>query len=264
MVFVPAGEYLLGSAPDDRQAGDNEKPQHRLYLPAYYIDRTPVTNAQFGQFIEAGGYREPGYWAEAIDAGRWKDGKYTDYAGKPRSLPNYWEDPGWNDARQPVVGVSWYEALAYARWAGKRLPTEAEWEKAAGWDLATEVVRRYPWGDRFEPGRCNSKEVKLERTTPVGQYSPQGDSPYGCADMAGNVWEWCSTAYRSYPYNPGDGREELGGGDDVIRVLRGGSWANEKDVVRCAFRRWNYPELGGRSGGFRCCCSTSSLSVSES
>ena len=131
MVLVPAGEFLMGSPDDDRDAEDREKPQHRVYLPAYYLDRTPVTNAQYRRFIEAGGYGNAAYWKEASAAGRWKDGAYIDYDAKPRTQPVYWKDAQWNGDPQPVVGVTWYEALAYTRWTGKRLPTEAEWEKAA-------------------------------------------------------------------------------------------------------------------------------------
>lgn len=277
MVLVPAGEFLMGSAGDDRDAEKDEKPQHRIYLPAYYLDRTPVTNAQYRRFIDAGGYASATYWKEAIAAGRWKDGAYLDYYqdNKPRSEPIYWKDVKWNSDQQPVVGVTWYEALAYARWAGKRLPTEAEWEKAASW--AEEQgsggargqgrKRRYPWGDAWDPKRCNTKEAGPGKTTPVGAYSPAmhpelvegGDSPYGAADMAGNVFEWCSSAYKSYPYDPNDGREDLSGGDNVIRILRGGSWYTDRKWARGAYRGRNNPRLRDDLRGFRCCCSTSSL-----
>ncbi|MBE2202040.1 MAG: SUMF1/EgtB/PvdO family nonheme iron enzyme [Anaerolinea sp.] len=261
MVHVPAGEFLMGSGDDDRAAGKDEKPQQRLYLPSYYLDRAPVTNAQFRRFLEAGGYANPAYWAEAQAAGRWQDGQYIDYNDKKWDRPRYWDDAQWNGATQPVVGVSWYEALAYARWAGKRLPTEAEWEKGArGTD-----GRLYPWSSEWAAARANTEEAKHKQTTPVGQYSPAGDSPYGAVDMAGNVWEWCSTRWRdeggkeyTYPYNPNDGREELGGGDDVGRVLRGGSWYNDQKLARCAARPWFRPWTGYDSRGFRC-CATSSL-----
>jgi formylglycine-generating enzyme required for sulfatase activity len=276
MALVPAGEFLMGSADDDRDAEDREKPQHRIYLPAYYLDRTPVTNAAFRRFVEAGGYGNAAYWPEASTVGRWKNGAYIDYDKKPRTEPIYWRDAKWNGAEQPVVGVSWYEALAYARWADKRLPTEAEWEKAASW--AGEPgsggagergkKRRYPWGDEWDPKRCNTEESGIKRTTPVGTYSPAshpelvagGDSPCGAADMAGNVFEWCQSAYRPYPYDPDDGREDLGGGDEVIRVLRGGSWYTDRKWARCAYRDGDIPRHWLDIGGFRCCCATSSPS----
>ncbi len=271
MVLVPAGEFLMGSADDDREAEKDEKPQHRVYLPAYALDRTPVTNAQYRRFIEAGGYGNPAYWKEAIAAKRWKDGAYLDYYqdNKPQTEPRYWKDANFNGDQQPVVGVSWYEALAYARWAGKRLPTEAEWEKAASWaeEQGSGGARgqgrklRYPWEDAWDAKRCNTKEDGPGKTTPVGAYSPMGDSdsPCGAADMAGNVFEWCSSANRGYPYDPNDGREELGGGDDVVRVLRGGSWATDRKWVRCASRNGCIPGDWIYNWGVRGCCSTSSL-----
>jgi formylglycine-generating enzyme required for sulfatase activity len=271
MVFVPAGEFLLGSPKDDREAADDEKPQHRVYLPACYLDRTPVTNAAYRRFIEAGGYGNAAYWPEAAAAGRWKDGAYIDYGGEPRTAPYYWRDTQWNGDQQPVVGVSWYEALAYARWAGKRLPTEAEWEKAASWEPGDKETgrqgekgrkRRYPWGDEWDPKRCNTKEDGPGKTTPVAAYSPDGDSPYGAADMAGNVFEWCQSAYGRYPYDPDDGREDLARGEDVGRVLRGGSWYTDWKWARCACRGRLGPRLRDRSGGFRCCATSSPSSGS--
>jgi formylglycine-generating enzyme required for sulfatase activity len=263
MVYVAAGEFLMGSAADDPDADSRERPQTRLYLPAYFLDRTPVTNAQYRRFMEAGGYANPTYWQEAIAAGRWKDGQYIDYNDKPRAQPFFWNDKQWNGNDQPVVGVSWCEALAFATWAGKRLPSEAEWEKAASWDAQAGGKRRYPWGDQWQGDRCNSEEAKKEQTTPVGLYSPAGDSPYGAVDMAGNVWEWCQSAYRGYPYDPEDGREELGGGDNVFRVLRGGSWYDDKQGVRCASRINGHPGGWNTHVGVRCCCATASLSLAS-
>jgi len=272
MILIPAGEFLMGSADTDKQAQANEKPQHRLYLPAYFIERAPVTNAQFRRFMETGGYANPAWWPDARAAGHWKEGKFLDpyNNNQPTDQPRYWTDAKWSGDTQPVVGVSWYEALAYARWTGKRLPTEAEWEKAASWEKEQggvgEKKRVYPWGDTWQPDRCNSRETSLQKTTPVGQYSPAGDSPYGLVDMAGNVWEWCSTRWDnendkpySYPYTPDDGREDLSGSDKIVRVLRGGSWYNAADGVRCARRNWDYPRDWNYYWGFRC-CATFSLS----
>lgn len=268
MVTVPVGEFLMGSgsADDDREAESVEKPQHKVYLPAYTLDRTPVTNAEYRRFIQAGGYGNSVYWKEASAVGRWEKGAYIDYGGKPRAQPWLWADPKWNGDQYPVVGVTWYEALAYARWAGKRLPTEAEWEKAASWEPVDKETgkqgdtgrkRRYPWGDAWDAKRCNTIESGLQKTTPVGTYSPAGDSPCGAADMAGNVFEWCSTRSGSrYPYDPDDGREDLGGGDTVGRVLRGGLWATDRKWARGAFRRRGNPWDGNYNRGFRGCCST--------
>ena len=260
MVMIPAGEFLMGSSDHDRQADSDEKPQHRVYLPDYFIDRTPVTNAQYRQFIDAEGYQNADYWAEAIAANRWKNGKIRDWA-EERSQPYYWDSDKWNQDQQPVVGVTWYEAVAYARWAGKRLPSEAEWEKAArGTD-----GRLYPWGNEQDAKRANTEEGGRNVTTPVGLYSPAGDSPYGVVDMVGNVFEWCSTKWgTNYPYTPDDGREELDGSNN-IRILRGGSWRhNQNKWSRCGSRNRYFPIDWDSDFGIRCMCTTSSLAGSGS
>jgi formylglycine-generating enzyme required for sulfatase activity len=159
--------------------------------------------------------------------------------------------------RHPVADVSWHDARAYCEWLSQktgrpyRLPTEAEWEKAArGTD-----GRVYPWGDEFDTVKCNSDEDHILGTTPVGQYSPGGDSPYGAADMVGNVWEWCSTLERKYPYRPDD-REDLDAEGE--RVLRGGSFYQDRSVVRCAYRISHYPDLRLDHFGFRVAISAGS------
>jgi formylglycine-generating enzyme required for sulfatase activity len=219
-------------------------------LEEYAIARYPVTNAEFERFIQDGGYQTRDYWT---DAG-WKQ-KESDGWSQPR----YWEDKKWNDPSQPVVGVSWYEALAYCRWlsakSGReyRLPSEAQWEKAArGTD-----GRRYPWGDDWDPDRCNNKENGPGRTTPVGQY-PEGDSPYGVGEMVGQVWEWCSSKYAPYRYEPDDGREDLEGDDS--RILRGGSWYNSSPAgkCRCGSRYRRGPRGRSDDRGFRCIRTSSS------
>jgi len=232
MVWVPPGPFLMGSAEGrDPQASDAELPQHEVTLPGYWIGRYPVTVAQFRAFVEASGHRP----------------------AEPGSLK------GPDD--HPVVQVTWYDALSFCHWLSERaglpvtLPSEAEWEKAArGTD-----GRIYPWGDEPpDEGRCNFGD-RVGGATPVGRYSPQGDSPYGCADMAGNVWEWTRSLWGSdwgkpefgYPYDPGDGREDLEAGQGVLRVLRGGAFDYAAWVVRCAFRYWKYPDLRLRYYGFR-------------
>jgi formylglycine-generating enzyme required for sulfatase activity len=262
MVTVPAGAFLMGTPESeldelgelgaDRDWIQNEVPQHEVALVAYAVGRYPVTNAEFARFVEDGGYGKADYWTEA----GWKQKESSGW-----TQPRHWEDDRWNNPSQPVVGVSWYEAVAYCHWlaarTGKpyRLPTEAEWEKASrGAD-----GRRYPWGNEWDPNVCNNKESGPGGTTPVGEY-PDGDSPYGAGDMAGQVWEWCSSKYGGigtrpdfgYPYRPDDGREELEGGD--TRILRGGSWWNDNPaaICRCGYRDGLHPALGDLDRGFRC------------
>ena len=272
MEVVPAGVFLMGTPESeldtiaklgvDRMWIQTETPQHEINLPAYAIGRYPVTNAEFARCIQDNGYATREYWTEA----GWKQ-KSTEGWKQPR----FWEDSRLNDPAQPVVGVSWYEAVAYCNWlasrTGKpyRLPTEAEWEKAArGTDR-----RRYPWGNQWDARNCNNKENKQKgdaQTTPVGQYSPQGDSPHGVGDLVGQVWEWCSSKWggtdptpkRVYPCQDKDGREELDGDD--TRVLRGGSWGSDHPaaICRCGYRGWNVPGNRSDVGGFRSAMTLSS------
>jgi len=260
-VHIPAGEFIIGSKRQtDPEAPEDEMPQHALEVSDFHIMRYPVTTAQYQQFREATGYRAPLFWSE---------GKYP--AGQ---------------ADHPVVGVSFLDAAAFCLWAAQvtglpvRLPTEPEWEKAArGTD-----GRVYPWGNQWEPGRCNNAsskelrdEARPEGSSPVGAFSPQGDSPYGVADMAGNVQEWVSSLYRPYPYNPEDGREEWvyrlnavsalprfheTGATSMVNspeaafdkaMLRGGSWREERFRSRCAYRSWAAPMHRSVDTGFRCC-----------
>lgn len=253
-VLIPEAEFIIGSdSTKDRSAQPDESPQHRLRVTDYYIMRNLVTNAQYRQFIEATGHRPPLF--------NWPEGKF------PTEM-----------AQHPVVGISFHDAISFCRWAREatglsvRLPTEPEWEKAArGTD-----GRLFPWGNEWEIGRCNSVEAKLKSTTPVGKFSPQGNSPYGVSDLAGNVQEWCSSLFGAYPYDPGDGREVLvynmnpeellpkivdTGCTSVISsqeaslqksVIRGGSWREGKLVSRCAYRGWAAPMHRSDDTGFRC------------
>jgi len=236
LVLVPEGEFLMGSTPEqvavlagrearEKEYFEGEQPQHRIDLPACEIGRYPVTNVEYRAFVKDTNHRPPPFW----------DGDaYPDGLGD-----------------HPVVKVSWHDATAYCAWlrekTGKpyRLPTEAHWEKAA---RGTEG-QVYPWGDDFEATKCNSGEEGVGGTTPVGQYSPQGDSPYGLADLAGNVWEWTSTLFRPYPYDAEDGREEQ---EEIgLRVLRGGFFNDYQGFVRCAFRGRGDPDYRLISAGFR-------------
>ncbi len=229
MVYVPPGPFWMGSdRAQDRDAYDDEIPRHQVALPGYWIAKTPVTVAQFRAFVEA-----------------------EDYKPEEESLK------GGED--HPVVEVSWDDALVYCRWVSKRsgltvtLPSEAEWEKAArGTD-----GRLYPWGDaKPDAQHCNFNGNE-QGTTPVGRYSPQGDSPYGCVDMVGNMWEWTRSLWGQnedkpdfrYPYVPRDGREDLT--VSGLRILRGGAFGGSGRGARCASRCWVYPYLRSYGVGFR-------------
>jgi formylglycine-generating enzyme required for sulfatase activity/energy-coupling factor transporter ATP-binding protein EcfA2 len=254
---IPAGPFLMGTSDEQVQdvprrfqefTGeglfnfDVEQPQHEVVLPAYAIGRYPVTNADFARFIEDDSYNNSDYWTEA----GWKQRESEGW-----TQPRFWEDDHFNASSQPVVGVSWYEAVAYCNWLADktgrpyRLPTEAEWEKAA----RGEDGRLWPWGNERDPARANCQPDGPGGTTPVDQYSPAGDSPYGMADMAGNVWEWTQSLYKDYPYDPEDGREDLEAGG--IRVLRGGAFGTYAWDVRCAFRNGGFPSHRFRFYGFR-------------
>ena len=239
LIHIPAGPFQMGSD----TGGSDEKPRHTLILPDYWMSETLVTNAQFRPFVEGDGYTNAAYWTP--DGWTWRQ-------AQKRQQPGYWTEAKWNGADYPVVGVAWYEAAAYAAWLSAqtnqtfRLPTEAEWEKAArGTD-----GRVYPWGDTWELGRCNSEEAKVGKTTPVGKY-PTGASPYGLLDMAGNVWEWTYSEYRSYPYLPNDGREAIHNMAQKHFTLRGGSWSARPFFLRTSNRNLDTPSTDRNNAGFR-------------
>lgn len=220
MARVPAGVFLMG----DSRGALTERPQIRVHLDAFEIDVHEVTNAQYARFMRA----------------RLNE-------GKPIRKPDTWDSPEFNPPRRPVVGMTWHEARAYCAWAGKRLPTEAEWEKAArGTD-----GRRYPWGNAFGSGRANAAPAGLNRPAPVGSF-PSGRSPYGLDDMAGNVWEWTATPYAAYYYRVSPLRNPRGPRDGWLKVIRGGSWMNGPDQVRTSVRFRLDPVVKWKRVGLRC------------
>jgi formylglycine-generating enzyme required for sulfatase activity len=236
---VPAGPFWMGN--DDQ--GSDEKPKHQVELPAFLIARFPITNAQYSAFVQDKGYEQQKFWTPAGWAWRQKEKVNGPYKrGGDFDLPDH-----------PVIGVSWYEAVAFTRWLSQRseqpirLPSEAEWEKAARGDDG----RTYPWGDKWEKGRANTSELGIDETSAVGRFSPAGDSPYGVSDMAGNVWEWCQSLYKPYPYKADDREKpDISG----YRVVRGGSWFNGQDLARCAYRRYLDPVVRNNIIGFRIVC----------
>ena len=254
-VLVPAGPFEMGTSIEP-WALDNERPAHRVDLPAFRIDTFPVSNADYAAFAEAGGYDDPRWWTAAGWDHRQRAG-LTAPAGWTRDGERWWRRRFGRDepvpANEPVQHVTWFEADAYARWSGARLPTEAEWEKAARWDPATGRSRRYPWGDDGPtPERANLGGAHLgpaER----GAY-PAGASPLGVHQLVGDVWEWCAGAFRGYPgFQPYPYREysEVFFGDGY-RMLRGGSWATDAAACRGTFRNWDLPIRRQIFTGFRC------------
>jgi len=213
MVYIAGGEFIMGS--DD--GNEDEKPQRAVNLDGFNIDIYPVTNADYKAFVDATGQPPPHHW----EGSTYPEGK----------------------GDHPVVWVSWHDAQAYCQWAGKRLPTEAEWEKAArGTD-----GRKWPWGDTFDPAKCNAKESGIGETAPVGKY-PEGASPYGVMDMAGNVWEWTADWYEAYP---GSSYQSTRFGQKN-KVMRGGSWFDAGAFVRCSVRNNAAPKFSFSTIGFRC------------
>lgn len=239
MVLIPSGEFQMGSD----NGNDDEKPVHTVYLDAFYIDVYLVTNAQYRRFVQAKGHLEP------------KGSAYLDGHIVPNFEP--WKDSRFNGDDQPVVCVSWYDAMAYAEWSGKRLPTEAEWEKAARGGL---VGKRYPWGDEEPDEKMASYGGNVKKTTPVGVYPPNS---YGLYDMPGNVWEWCLDEYQKDFYKMSPRNNPLAGGNsselltdyrniETLRVLRGGSWYIDPVNLCVAFRYRKDPDNWFNGYGFRC------------
>ncbi len=261
LVYVPAGEFLMGSIDADIYAGSDEKPQHTVYLDAYWIDKTDVTNAMFAQFVQAASYKTD---AEKVGIGYsfdFSSGNWTDTRGANWQHPHGPSSDISNLDNHPVAQVSWNDAKAYCEWAGRRLPTEAEWEKAArGTDGSI-----YPWGNDPATGNLlNLADKNLNAswadktiddgyqfTSPVGHY-PAGISPYGALDMAGNVWQWVVDWYDKNYYVNSPTRNPTGPTSGDSHVLRGGSWNFRAQSARAACRSWNAPGFRYVSISFRC------------
>ena len=306
MVQIPAGAAILGGVDADGDQENNELPASPVAIAAFALAVYPVTNAEYGCFMAAGGYADASLWTAAgqqwlrgeeqldgeteaqyrqihrylagdVEAAilqlkqqqqqlsdedaddyrlfaSWTEDRFveyynTTYLGEQRREPVWWDDSRFNRANQPVVGVNWYEAMAYAAWLSRvtgkiyRLPTEAEWEWAA-----RRAGRRYPWGDGWEAQRANSSESRLGQPSPVGIY-PHGATPDGVHDLAGNVYEWTLSLYRPYPYVADDGREAVASAG--MRVMRGGSWYVSQHRLRCAFRYRYFSRLRDFNLGIR-------------
>ena len=278
MVVIPAGNFMMGSSPDDSYAGKDEFPQHSVYLPEYRIGKYQVTRGEYRKFIEAGGYEEPKYWS--AEGWAWKESDDVYHAGmyghltsckrenllSPRREPEHWaSEQEWighghdhpvfiQTDSHPVVGVACHEAEAYCAWAGARLPTEAEYEKAARWDEANKHARTWPWGDVWDAEKCKNKDARgpigggyrTNRSTPVGSYL-EGASPCGCLDMVGNAYEWCGDWAKSHP-----GNAELFDFTGKYRFVKGGCWDDDQHSNRCAFRGWYLPMNSGGTDATDC------------
>jgi len=278
--YVPPGPFWMGS---DEGNSDN-KPRHQVDIPyGYWMGRYPVTNAQYQVFMDNGGYGNPAFWAEAKAAGIWKEGQVQGrYDKKPRAEPDWWQRSPYNLPNHPVVGVMWYEALAFTRWLSQqtgglaRLPSEAEWEKAArgghkipvtplirpACQLSSPLAsiqltsnplpqRSYSWGDAFDANLTNSEESRIKTPHAVGAYL-MAKSPYGAQEMSGNVEEWCQSQYQAYPYHAEDGRETLQRkADDFNSILRGGSYYRNNIRIFLFFRGGYGPFDGHSDRGFR-------------
>ncbi|WP_043618898.1 ergothioneine biosynthesis protein EgtB [Nonomuraea candida] len=254
-VYVPAGPFLMGTDTVP-WAYDNERPATWVDVPGYWIDRLPVGNGAYQAFMADGGYDDPRWWTP--EGWQWRQRTGV-------TAPLFWTRDGdsWWRLRfgrtepvppdEPVQHVSWYEADAYARWAGKRLPTEAEWEKACGWDPEARRARRYPWGEASPGPSLANLGHRAARPAPLGAY-PAGASAYGAEQMVGDVWEWTGSwfqgypGFRSFPYKE---YSEVFFGEEY-RVLRGGSWAADPAAARTTFRNWDYPIRRQIFTGFRC------------
>ena len=226
LVYIPSGEFTMGATANDPNAGEFEKPEHLVYLSVYWIDRTEVTNAMYEQCVRAGACEAPGKIGSKTRESYFSDPQYMNY---------------------PVIYVSWEDAAAYCAWADRRLPTEAEWEKAArGKDK-----RLYPWGNGNPNGRLANFGGLIGDTNQVGGY-PAGASPYGVLDMAGNVAEWVADWFNDQYYSKSVYKNPAGPISGEFRIMRGGSWFNQASSLRTTFRLWNYPDLQSETVGFRC------------
>ncbi len=215
-ITIPAGEFEMGAGVDD-----DDKLIHNLPLPEFKISRVPITNGQYFLFTTDTGYEAPKHWEG--------------------------DTPKDEIRNHPVVQLTWHDCLKYCDWLSQKtgqaiiLPSEAEWEKAAGWDAVKQQKRAFPWGDEFDLAKLNCDSLGLNSTSPVGIFH-EGASPYGVLDMAGNVWEWTRSHWKEYEYDPDDGLEDLTAGVDVGRVLRGGSFVNfNQDLFRVAYRSRDVP-----------------------
>jgi formylglycine-generating enzyme required for sulfatase activity len=232
MIRIPKASFSMGGEEDDA-------PCHEVQLSSFLIDQYPVTNGQFSWFIEDGGYQRQELWS--LDGWQWKC--QNNMEGPERFVKDYEQE-----TMSPIVGVSWYEAQAYAHWAGKSLPTEAQWEYAA----AGKEKNIYPWGEKNPCLKLANFGDNAQATVPVDSL-PEGASSFGCHQMAGNVWEWCYDWYMEDYYHQSTAINPIGPSQGDEKVCRGGSWTySDVEVLRTYYRFYGSPSLRDRGYGFRC------------
>lgn len=240
MVYIPAGDFSMGSA--DAEALPDEQPVHRVFLQAYYIDQYEITNAQYQRFVLATGRPAP-------------------FVDRPWAAPYNWKGTAYPEGKGtcPVVLVSWDDAQAYAGWIGKRLPTEAEWEKAARGGLER---KQYPNGNNLDMNHANYEKgfLRARELKPVGSFEPNS---FGLYDMSGNVWEWCQDWYADDYYKKSPGQNPRGPSEGMYRVSRGGSWVNDKNFLRCSQRGKSAPDSRSHIVGFRCALSAAAVKPAQ-
>lgn len=254
MALVPAGDVELIVPVATGHDGDPlaAAPTRQVNVRSVYLDRCAVSNADFALFVAAGGYRDPGHWPAQLLP---QVLQFTDRTGRPG--PRYWSDgePPADKLDHPVVGISWYEAYAYAAWTGKRLPTSAEWQRAACWSDGDGTDRRYPWGNSFVPNRANTWLGGPGHTQAVNSYY-DGCTPNGIYQLVGNVWEWTATAFECQSDSPNS--EVLF--DQPMAEVRGGAFDTYFETqATCQFRSGQPMLRRAVNLGFRCCVSTDSL-----
>jgi len=238
---IPAGEFLMGTSISKRDGGRNEYPERRIFLDAFYMDSLEITNGRYLEFVKATGHRIPEHP---------RDKTLTLWQGA--TVPAAFKD-------HPVINVDWSDAAAYCAWAGRRLPTEAEWERAARGTTG----RRFPWGDA-EPTRTLANYLNQWRNggglEPVGSHL-QGASPEGVQDLQGNVWEWVSDWYDPHYYEKGPLRNPKGPNEGTRKVMRGSGWESEAPLLRSAHRLSSDPKNRNHSLGFRCAIDAASITA---
>jgi ergothioneine biosynthesis protein EgtB len=257
MAEIEGGLIWLGYDNQGSFAFDNEKPAHQVFIQDFAIDKAPVSNGDFLEFINDGGYQNFRWWFsegwEAVNREHWRAPLYWELHDDEWMIRDFSGlHPATNKKDEPVCHVSYFEASAFAKWAGKRLPTEAEWEHAACYDPARKVKQAFPWGDTApNSGNTNFFENSYWSTAPIGAF-PAGANAYGCQQMIGDVWEWTTSDYVPYPGFKSEFDEYNDKWFVNQKVLRGGSFATPQVHIRATYRNFFHAHERWMTSGFRC------------